>query len=153
MCDNPLVPEYLHTNSREPDPQFSDTELLFRHFIPGVNNEIPGDQIDIKKTSMNRGKYLEHPSDSLYALKNYSRKLEYKVFGIQVNKLRNLKIPVDDVKSKREFTFSIIHEPTTCMYPHSIILASENSIPVSEIKPNSVKNIYRIYLAEHSVIF
>lgn len=153
MCDNLLVPSYLHTNLRKPDQIFADSELLFRHFIPVVADEIPGDQIDVKQTSMNRNKYLNNPNDSLYSLRDYTLKNNYKVFGIQVDKLRNFISKLEDKKLIRLFSFSILHDPTPCMYPHTIVQAFENGSPVAEIKPNSIKNKYRMFIAEHSTIY
>ncbi len=158
MCENPVVPSYLHLNDKTLDQVFEENEVVFRNFLP-ISDEttlIPGDQIDVKRTSFNRGKYLEKFEDSLYSLKNYEEKNSYRIFGISVGAIRKFQAKVEMSKEKdkdRIYSLSLIHNPETCMYPHTVIQAFDNGMEVSEIKPNSVKNKYRTFIAEQSIIY
>ncbi|TGN13487.1 hypothetical protein [Leptospira bandrabouensis] len=156
MCNDPNVPSRLHTGGRAAQEFDDSSEILFRHFLPNEQNEIRSDSIDVRKTSMNRGKFMDEISDSFYALKDYSEKDKLKIFGITVGKIRDLEIEVEESKSnspKRLFRFNPVHDPTPCMYPHTLIVPVENSTPLHEIRPSSVKARYRSYIINHSQIY
>jgi hypothetical protein len=65
------IPERLHRDNKEPDPQFEESELLYRRIAKGYMREDlrAGFSLD-QAESVNRQKYSKYPADVLFNIVN-----------------------------------------------------------------------------------
>jgi hypothetical protein len=93
------------------------------------NNEISASIFQFTKVgdSFNRELYSESPSDVLLNTDIDGGDLStYGIFGFKCEVVSNCTPFIDDVENS--FSMSIKHDPTPCMFPHSIILVLKNNI-------------------------
>ncbi len=146
------IPDRLHRNGRLADQVFLSEEKIYRRF-PVKKNETDSYIITNPETgektvsssifrtdqmSCNREKYSESPNDVLYDIINGKHCFACGIVELVVATIDsiNLKHPCEDKK----YNLKTSHSPEDLMYPHIEVLTYENSIPVRDIKPNSVKS-------------
>jgi len=170
MCDEEVecaelgIPERLWIDGREPDHAFGPDERLFRWFKPNmqffaghISGAVGQAFRDIQHLSTNREAYCEHPTDVLYSHSSRydGHRFDHGVLEAAVNEIEDLtyRANVDrqgrEIDERREFTFSVRHDPVECMYPHSVIeLYESGELIESKPKPKPVRAIIRSMIAE-----
>lgn len=155
------IPERLHTNNRNIDPNFDEDECVYRRFkVPGpketwsmAGNEPSARIFDLSEDSYNRSKYCEQPDDVLFNVRPEDGGKHYDDAGIislQVNQLRDAatEFLVTENGNRRRFTFSVEHDPLLCMYPHTNVNVMENG-KLAPKRPPSLKSAFRLMLRDY----
>ncbi len=140
LCGKLEIPRHLWRDGRDRDQDFSNDELLFRWYPPGVQIEANG-QIsaaamsavfrDTFDVSVAKSRYSEHSTDVLYNPFKIPHRFHSGVLEARVSDIRNLHC-VDSLNAAREFDFDLAHKPEVCFYPHSHIEVLENGSKVTQ---------------------
>jgi hypothetical protein len=156
-CKELNIPDYLHTNNRNPDQEFN-SELIYRWFKIQIDREsdwrndkgVSSSIFAVRNDSCNREKYSRKPDDVLYNTTGDDRDLTK--FGIcQFNSdvLDGEVHRIEQNNSPRIFELGIEHIPTECMYPHCEIIVKENGSKIDQDgPPKSTRTAIRRILAK-----
>ncbi len=152
-CFELKIPEYLHTKERTEDQNFTNQELLFRRFSPDhynpIHRSVSPASIRVGDTSVNREKYSKEPNDVLYNTRLPEHYFNYGIFEITVGFIRDVTFTHPEDSSK-VFTLRVLHEPSRCMYPHSVIKVEVNGELLENFKrPNTVKTQIKVEIANN----
>lgn len=145
-CDAKGIPRHLHRLGRPIDPDFEDTELLYRRILVGIPDLAAA--ISFERMSVNRGKYCESADDALWNDKEGGRYAGFGVLAIPVRAFNLQEKHPDQQNHPYAFTLRPEHKPESCNYPHSEVVATKvlsdgTEEPLLEIKPKSVKHALR----------
>lgn len=142
-CKGLNIPDYLHTNGREPDPHFN-SELIYRWFRGPVefstdwrdHDHVSSVIFAVKNDSCNREKYSRTPEDVLINTTGDDRNLsDCGIIQINSDHLSGQVHEIEQNNKKRTFELGIEHVPTECMYPHCEIIVFENGVKIDEKGP------------------
>lgn len=133
-CEEICIPERLHKKNKHAEKKFNSDEVLFRRFNVPVQLKDKTDGwgnliFKLDNDSYNRSSFSE-PEDVLYNINanncdgRYYQK--WGIYELPLNEINNSSIEFKIENRKRLISFSAIHSPVDCMYPHSELLVFEN---------------------------
>ena len=112
------IPERLHRDNKELDPQFEESELLYRRIAKGYMREDlrAGFSLD-QGESVNRQKYSKYPADVLFNIVNGQHRIGHAILAFEVSQVQQ-QIPRTENNEEIIYSFRVTHRPERCMYPH-----------------------------------
>jgi hypothetical protein len=136
------IPERLHTEGREPDSQFADSELLYRRIAGGYEREDLIAAFSLKPgESLNRQRYSAYPQDVLFNIVDGNHHVGSTILAFEVRQVRQ-QIPQSVNNQVVTYSFRLKHKPEDCMYPHCEIEVWENGRLVDRV-PGSLRRKLR----------
>ncbi len=147
-CESKGIPLHLHRCARSPDQDFKGDELLYRR-TPNTHGDLTA-AIKFNRMSVNREKYCEEPSDTLWNEKEGGTHDGFGVISLPVGALSR-SWPHKALKNV-SFSLRPEHTPDPCNYPHTEVVANREEAdgsltPLANIKPPSTKLAIREDLA------
>lgn len=153
-CTSKGIPPRLHTMGRAADPHFDAAEFLYlRHEACGGDEYIGQIPIPrkVEDQSVNRGKYSDSPLDVLYDTENGNHYTQWQIAKLQVGPVEKIEFryrePLDPLKEPKRnelYTLKVLHDPTRCMYPHSVMQLMKNNAKFDQKEAmNSAKTVIR----------
>jgi len=155
-CAQKGIPEHLHQDNRDEDPDFDDAELLYRRFLSKVDSR---DELiaalSTRSMSVNRDRYSEEPEDVLYNINANHPDDHFFDCGIlefDVESVETINVEHPQLDN-RSYSFRVLHRPSQCMYPHSVVKVVEtidgDDNIVDDISSGMVKLDLKDQICEH----
>lgn len=144
-CDQFGIPDYLHRNGRSEDNIFDKDEMLYRRFSKLESPDgksLSAAMLQTREMSVNREKYSKSPSDVLYSTTSKDHYFSHGVISMGYGQIFCLSVKHPDDKNIK-YTFSVVHSPEECMFPHALIIVMNNGSPVKKIKPSKIRNLIK----------
>ena len=150
-CESLGIPGHLHSCKRKAENNISKDDIYYRRFNKPLleDGKVCPTIFDLKDMSGNIGRFCEDPNDTLYSIKSSEHYFDYGVVKIRVEEIIGLRID-EEVMEKNAiqnvvgvYSFSVIHKPEKCMYPHGVVQNLKDGHIVEKIKPKLIKVLIR----------
>jgi hypothetical protein len=140
------IPERLHREDREPDPQFEPSEVLYR-CLPKTfpQTELKASFRLTQDESVNRRKYSKYPADVLFHIKGTHR-VGHPILAFEVRQLRQ-QLSRRENNEDAIYSFDVCHKPEDCMYPHCAVEVRRNG-QLADSVPGVIRKQVRDSIAD-----
>lgn len=162
-CNTKGIPYRLHTNGRSKHKNLSSEDRFFLRHPPIINQvgygfEIPQFRLTRQSGNSEQINLNGKIRDVLYDTKEGKHHKDFQIASLPLKDISNLSIPNPNSNTKNNkgavikpadiYSFEVVHEPTSCMYPHCEIITNKNGNPVKDVSSPLVKSTIRLKMAE-----